>query len=969
MSGDNRFITGGSFTLGDILMDLHVPRDRLASCIPDPIHVPGAVQPHGAFLAVDQATWKVTHASANLDAFLGVGAAEALDQPLVALFGEAATALLRSAIATRRSSPCQAGIDAGLATGRVRLMPFVNASGSICIDLLHDMHAESAEPALLQAQRVVQSLRLSRTSVGLCRIAVNEIRRITGFERVMVYCFDADGSGDVVAENHAVGIDSLLGLKYPANDIPPEARRLYMLQRMRIIPDVNAVPVPLRAVAGHTATDIDLSASSIRAVSPCHLQYVRHMGVAATAVISLIVEGRLWGMLVCHHGVPMNLGGDQRALLDLIGQVMSFMLGSINDGELGTIRMERQRALGGIAAAIANPEDTVSDAFASIAGELIALVPADGAAISINARTIFTGRTPPPEPLRAIMTSLAEEGSDDLAASIALQERSNIPPGTALAGFAGAMRLPLPNCGNGSITWFRRELSLTVNWAGNPTEADVDPTTGLPAPRRSFALWREEVRGRSTPWTSADMEAARDLRRIVDEALVRRSEGEVLLRLRDNDPLTGLPNRRALEAHLKAIATLTAKPRVALVVANVDRFRNVNELLGHDAGDALLVQIAHRLQLTAGQRDMVARLETDEFGLVSSSANAADFAARVASAFTQPFDIAKHVLQVNASIGVAEHTGESGLLPSLLRSAETAMRQAKAAGGNRISIFEQTLRDTASRQLLIEQSLDGALRSDRDQFYLAFQPIVDLTTGALRSWEVLLRWRHPTLGDVRPDQFIPIAERCGMIGAVGDIVLDKAMRYLVETPASAEANEQDVYLSVNVSPLQLTRAGFVSDLAAMLHARGITPAQLCIEVTEGVFANHDAVAAISAIRRLGIAVAVDDFGVGYSSLSSLQRLPADVVKLDRSFLPEQGRPSDAEQSFLAAVVMLAHTAGLKVVIEGVETQIQLEAVVAAGGDAVQGYHLARPMSGEAAMALTCQNQAERAWMPHLQAAK
>jgi diguanylate cyclase (GGDEF)-like protein len=946
-----------------------VPLDALlAECDSEPIQFPGAVQPHGALLAVDVNTWGVTHASANLGAFLDRDAATALGQPLAALFGDEVTALLGAAAQARRANPAATGLDAGLAGGRVRLLPFVSTRGAICIDLLHEPPPDPAEPALIQAQRVIQSLRLSRTSTGLSGIAVNDVRRITGFDRVMVYRFDEDGSGDVVAEDHAPGVVSFLGLKYPASDIPQQARRLYMVQRIRVIPDVNAEPVSLLAVPGSLATDLDLSASWVRAVSPIHLQYLRHMGVTATAVVSLIVAGRLWGMLVCHHNAPRQVSADQRALLDLVGQVMSVMLGSLTESEQSASRTQRQRALSGIAAAVVKPQDSIDDAFAAAASDLVNLVPAHGAVVTVGGRVIAVGHTPGPDAFRTIVTALAALATDDLSASASLR-KTVADDCAALDGFAGALLLPLPSCAGGSIVWFRRELNLTVNWAGNPAKRAPDPATGRLEPRQSFAIWHEEVRGRSAPWTQADFSAARELRRIVDEALVHRNEAELLLRLRDHDPLTGLLNRTAAEGRLKTMASMPVQAAATLVIVNIDRFRKVNDLLGHRAGDALLVQVAHRLQVIAQPGDFVARLGPDEFGLLSTKPGDEGLAGRVFSAFAQPFEIARHVLQMYVSVGVADNSAAGSAVFELLRSAETAMRQSKSAGGNRISHFVQNLHDEAARQLVIEQSLDEALRAHRDQFQLAFQPIVNAASGALRSWEVLLRWHHPTLGHVAPGVFIPIAESCGLIVGVGQMVLDEAFRHLVEVPPSAEPGEEDVYVAVNVSPLQLTRPGFAADLATMLQERAVTPSRLCVEVTEGVFTDKDALAAIEQIRRLGVLVAVDDFGIGYSSLSTLQRLPADVVKLDRSFLPDQGTARPSDRSFLGAVVSLAHTVGLKVVIEGVETQVQLDAVVAAGVDAIQGYFLARPMSSEVAMAMSCQRNDERSWQPKLEAAR
>ena len=943
----------------------------LTECDREPINIPGAVQPHGALLVADPTTWCVTHASANLATFLGADAAAALGQPLADLFGQEVTALLRHDVQARRANPGGTALDAGTADGRVRVLAHISKSGAVCADLLHETPTASAEPALAQAQRVIQSLRLSRTSAGLCSIAVNEIRRITGYDRVMVYRFDEDGSGEVIAEHCAAGLDSFLGLKYPASDIPQQARRLYLLQRVRVIPDVNAVPVPLLAAPGKHPTDIDLTYSSIRAVSPVHLQYLRNMGVTATTVVSLIVAGRLWGTLVCHHYAPRQVDADLRALFDLIGQVMSVMLGSLAESGLGEDRLRRQRALGVITSALARPDTSVADALASSIGDLVKMVPADGAVVRIDNRTMAVGRTPEPASFRAILAALGTLASDDVAATANLRAVKG-DVSTTLDGFAGALLLPLPSCHGGSVVWLRKELTQTVNWAGNPAKGEPDAVTGRLQPREFFAAWQEEVRGHSAAWTEADLGAARDLRRVVEEALVRRSENELLLRLRDTDPLTGLANRLAVDERLGAIAAIPVRPLTTLVFINVDRFRKVNELLTHAVGDALLVQIGNRLRMAAGPGELVARLDADAFVVMNSegAATADDLATRMFAVFSQPFEIARRQLQMYASIGVADSVLVGGDVAGLLRAAEAAMRQSKMNGGNRVSAFVQALHDEASRQLQIEQSLDAALRSAREQFSLVFQPIVGVATGALRSWEVLIRWHHPALGNVPPGVFIPIAESCGLIVAIGDLVLDEALRYLVESPPSVAPDEQDVYLSVNVSPLQLARKHFARDIASKLDALGIVPSRLCIEITEGVFTDKNAVAMIAAIRQLGVLVAVDDFGIGYSSLSTLQRLPADVVKLDRTFVPApDATMTPADLSFLAAVVALAHTAGLTVVIEGVETQVQLNAVVLAGVDAIQGYFLARPMSGEAAVATVCQDPGERMWHAQLDAAR
>lgn len=285
-----------------------------------------------------------------------------------------------------------------------------------------------------------------------------------------------------------------------------------------------------------------------------------------------------------------------------------------------------------------------------------------------------------------------------------------------------------------------------------------------------------------------------------------------------------------------------------------------------------------------------------------------------------------------------------------------------------MSLAESPVARAAARERTIADALAAALRSDRDQFRLALQPIVDSGMGALVGWEVLIRWQHPVLGNVSPGEFIPIAEKDGMIDAIGSLVLEAALRYLVEAPRTEELGARDVSVSVNVSLRQLTRPGFAAEIGGMLEAAGIEPVRLCIEVDESAFTNAVAVATISEIRRLGVLVAVDAFGVGDASLSSLQFLPADIVKLDGSLLPSQGSEVTAGRSFLTAVVALAHAAGLRVAVERVENQVQLNAVVLAGADAVQGFLLGEPMLTAQAMAVSRLKNCELSWQAGFAAA-
>lgn len=932
---------------------------RESECDREPIHVPGAVQPHGAVIAVDPATWRTTHASENLHLFLGRTAPEALGQPLAELLGEAPLRDLLRQIQADFGQRVPTRINGIRSGDELLLLPHATPDGTICIDVLPEPDQGNRPSLLQQAQAILEALRLAQTSTGLCRIAVNSVRRATGFDRVMAYRFEEDGSGEVIAEDVTPGAQPFLGLRYPASDIPQQARRTYLLQRVRTIPDVNAAPAALLAAASRHPTELDLSASAVRAVSPVHLLYLRNMGVTATAVVSLIVGGRLWGMLVCHHDVPRLVAHDERVLFDLVGQLMACMLGTMAERDRMVERLVRKQALERIGKALAMAQRDPAASLAECSADLLALVQADGVVLSIDGRSVTFGSTPAAPTARAIRQLLKATIPGELAATASLE--AEMDPSRKLDGFAGALVLSLPSSPDSDILWLRHELRSTVTWAGNPGKVP-DPLTGKLTPRDSFAAWAEEVRGRSAPWSQAELDIARDLGRMIDEAQVRRADELQLARLRDSDPLTGLANRRQLEDQLTNAAL--AGHGAIFAYLDIDRFRGVNDALGRTAGDALLQQVANRLRVASRPNELVVRLGADEFGVLSldASANQVAFRSRIAGILGQTFEVAGQRLQIHGSIGIATAASPNADLRDLPRLAEAAMRDSRLQGGNSTSLHAPSVSHDAAHHLSVEQALDEALRSDRSQFQLAFQPIVDARTGLLRSWEALLRWTHPGLGSVSPGVFIPIAERTGLIAAIGDLVLDRSLRILAEIPLRAA--ERNVYVSVNVSPLQLLQAGFPETLRAQRHELGIEPGRLCIEITEGVFTDEYAKAAIGSIRDQGVIVAMDDFGIGYSALSSLQRLPADVAKLDRSFLPDGAALTPDRVAFLGAVVALARTAGMAVVLEGVETEEQLNAAIAVGVDGIQGYFLSRPMSVEAAVAVSCQDPCQRPWSRH-----
>ncbi|MEA3056449.1 MAG: hypothetical protein QOD30_1881, partial [Actinomycetota bacterium] len=418
----------------------------------------------------------------------------------------------------------------------------------------------------------------------------------------------------------------------------------------------------------------------------------------------------------------------------------------------------------------------------------------------------------------------------------------------------------------------------------------------------------------------------------------------------EHDRLTGLPNRAALVAHLGA--ALAGDGECAVVVCDLDGFRTLNDSLGHQAGDQLLCAVAARLRSTAGDR-LVARLAGDEFAVVVERGGV-EAAARLARMllvdFADALEIEGNRLLVSLSIGVAAEGQAPGAdAPSLLRDAGLALERAKQGGRGRFEVFDSSLRLRAQLRLATETDLrdaiaDGALS-------VAYQPMVSLETGAIVGVEALARWMHPTRGSIPPSEFIPLAEETGLIHDVGRRVLEIACRQarvlqqLTGSSREGGAASSALRMSVNLSAVQLADARCVQTVASVLHSTGVAPDRLTLEITESAVMDDvpSVIATVQALAGLGVRLAVDDLGRGWSSLAYLTRYPLSELKIDRSFVQGVAR-RPADRAVVRALVSLAHDLGLSVVAEGVEDADQLAELSRLGCDEGQGFHLHRPLS-------------------------
>jgi diguanylate cyclase (GGDEF)-like protein/PAS domain S-box-containing protein len=425
-------------------------------------------------------------------------------------------------------------------------------------------------------------------------------------------------------------------------------------------------------------------------------------------------------------------------------------------------------------------------------------------------------------------------------------------------------------------------------------------------------------------------------------AIEQRQLTEQLAYQAHHDALTGLPNRLLFQERLRQaiVQARRAETMVALLYIDLDRFKLINDTLGHASGDTLLQQVARRLKSCLREVDTLARISGDEFTVVATGLRNPQHASVVAEtilkALRDPFKAEDQEFYISASVGISIYPKDALNTESLQRNADNAMYRAKSRGKNRFEYFVAEMDAPMPQRLEVESYLRRAL--ERGEFSLHYQPQFDLQSGRLVGQEALLRWNNPKLGSIAPDKFIPIAEENGLIVPIGTWVLHEACR---QTSAWRQAGYPLKGVAVNVSAVQFGRPDFVNTVDEALRASNLEPRFLELELTERLVIRDVAESAskMAKLRALGVQISVDDFGAGYSSLSYLQRLPIDVLKLDRSFVEDV---QSSGSSLVRGIVSLAHGLGIRVTAEGVETEQQLELVHLSGCDKAQGYLLGRP---------------------------
>ncbi|WP_226654216.1 sensor domain-containing diguanylate cyclase [Leifsonia sp. LS1] len=627
---------------------------RLEECVREPIRTPGRIQSHGILLAVDPATFEIVVASENAREWLGRPISE-LQSPTIEW----------SATAGLQGDPVRVELSGAPYDAITHLV-----GGRIVLEL---------EPAVAIAGQPTYSVVEAIRRLGLVaelddlrRETAAEVKRMTGFDRVMVYRFFEDGHGEVAGEAAETDMEPYQGLRFPASDIPQQARALYLTKLSRAIVSTDDLGTPLVALDA-AEPPLDLSQAELRAVSPHHLEFMRNMGQASTVSFSLIHDGRLVGMITCAHRTPKRMPVLLRRAIEVLAAQMTLQLVALESIAALRHDLSLQGRRGVLLSALPSAADPLL-ALVAQGSQLLELVRADGAIVSIDGVSRSIGRVPHTDRSQ-LLDSIGIEAfqTDEVARS---------HPGLAglVAGFAGLLVASLGP--RGVLVLFRVEATQVIRWLGDQSADNRD--TPL-SPRRSFSEWKESVSGRSLAWGETAREV-RELGREIAGALERHGEAQ-LAQLALIDYLTGLHNRRSLEGRIEAALATAPVPGGIVLFLDLDGFKQINDRLGHETGDAVLRTVADRLTGACRSTDLVSRLAGDEFVVFSPGTADADgdaLAGRLVDLVNLPIETDQGIVQVSGSCGFVEIATRSSA-KDVIDAADAAMYRAKRGGRNRVS--------------------------------------------------------------------------------------------------------------------------------------------------------------------------------------------------------------------------------------------------------------------------------------------
>jgi diguanylate cyclase (GGDEF)-like protein len=908
------------------------------NCKAAELHLGNRLQSCGGLVVIDKRSQLICACSSNIAQFTGKGVEALLGQNWSVSFRADQIPSLFRPIGT----PGQELALVQKAEFNQKMMLLASHSlGNLTLVEIEPSHAEAFQFAFAERVAYLHALADTATPESAAGLLMQTVAGIIGFDRVMLYRFLPEWHGEVIAERLRAGVPGYLGLRFPATDLPANARRLYLVNWQRVIADVEAPTVAIVTLPG--CEPIDFTFSQLRAVHPVHIQYLKNIGVEASFSLSIVVAGQLWGLVVCHHLTAKALSLEQRQLCEEVARTTSLHM-----TDMAALRREESRsgyreALAAILGALRTPNGNKRD-IASQLAQIGQLFHAQGTLAHLDDQDFHSGSLPDEISLSALRNSLENHDKGAIAA------RRTISPVLAkypaLVRFAsGSLYIPLT--GEDFLLLMRPEQIETVLWAGRPQGlADAGEELAQLTPRASFQKWSEQVKGSSEAWDEAEMESASRAREMLIDYLDQLQLENMALR----DPLTGLANRPMFEKAIQEAIRLAIKDNMvaAVFMLDLDKFKAVNDTLGHAAGDELLIEVGKRLTALMRARDVVARLGGDEFGIVGFDLRRADDAQRTAERILReirrPFMIQGHSLEIGVSIGASMCPVHAIEHAELLVDADLALYQAKNAGRNTFKTFTHDMvADTDQR----ESIRDGILAAMQDgSLFLVYQPIVNAKTRALQSFETFARWQHATQGELPASEFLPLIEQCQLLTQFAEWGIRQA---LIQGKLWLRKALPLVPVSVNLSGRQFLSLDLVGLCGALARELDIGLEWLRFDLDETALQADfgRAAAKIATLSEIGILTSIDHFGQGLVPLNRICEVRINQLKMAGRYF-EWSKDTTRNDALIAII----HEVGRVLRIPLVATQIENEAMElrasVAGIEYLQGRLISRELKPDAA---------------------
>ena len=896
------------------------------------------VQSFAGLVVIDKRTRQICACSANIGDFIGKLPGELLGHP----WNETFSADQLRSLFKPTDAPGQQFSQIQKSAVRERMM--LIASHSVDNVTLVEMECHEGETHSFDfADRVgyLRALAATDTAESAATALMTAVAGINQYDRVMLYKFMPEWHGEVIAEHLKPGIPGYLGLRFPATDLPANVRRLYVVNWQRLIADVQAQTVEVIRAAD--CPTIDFSFSQIRAVHPVHIQYLKNLGVEASFSLSVMVGARLWGLVVCHNLTPKAVSLDQRQLCEELARTTAIHMTDMNalqtERERAALRVNIAAVVGALRAENNNKRSIVSQLL-----QIRQTFRAQGILAHLDDQDFRGGDIPDDVSLSALQNSLKTADKFTVAA-----RRTIIPAlakHPALIRFAsGTLFIPLT--GEDFLLLMRPEQLERVNWAGKPQGyADDGDEIAQLTPRASFQTWSEQVKGTSEVWDDVEIESATEMRHELIEYIDRCQLETMALR----DPLTGLANRpmfeRALQEAIKL--AITDNMLAAVFMLDLDRFKAINDTMGHAAGDELLIQVAQRLTALMRARDTVARLGGDEFAILGVDLRQAEdadrTAARIIAEIQKPFTIQGHSVEIGVSIGVSMCPIHATERSELLENADLALYEAKGSGRNTFKAFTNSMLSDADQKESVRHGLIEAMRDG--SLFLVYQPIVSAKTRALQAFEAFARWRHPVKGELAARDFLALVEQCHLLTPFAEWGIRQVLQQGKTWMRSALPL---VPVSLNLSARQFLSLDLVGLCESLSRELDIGLEWLRFDVEESVLHADFRRAAekIAALFQLGILINVDHFGQGLVPLNRICDIKLNQLKITNKYF-EMGPATNRNDALIAIIHQVGRVLGVPIVATQIETEAMCLRASSAGIDYLQGDLLSRPLAVDAA---------------------